>query len=124
MRFTGIDGVRVRISRLAALMQLAFLEANSRGTRRFTGMARARRMGAKVGLWAIGPMMVAVALDVLLLHRNAIWWCLAIVTGAWGLSLVGFMFSVAAISLYRAARLRSAQDKRGLSRYPRYPRRV
>jgi len=117
----------VRVTKLfrrwAALTQLTFLEANSRGARRFTGISRGRRIAQSVALWALGPMLPIAMLDVLALHRDSLWWCLAGAAGVWALTLFGFLAVITSTSVFRATHLRSEQDRRGLASYPRYPRR-
>ena len=115
--------LQAMLKRWAALIQLAYFEANNgrTGSRRMCGITRARRIGVRYVILAIGPAFLLVIPDGLGLHGGPVWWALASVAGGWALFILLMMALATAISIYRAARVRLATDRGEQSRYPRKP---
>lgn len=111
------------LTRWAALLQLAYFEANSRGSRRFTGIARSRRISSLMVLYAVAPVFLLPLLERLGVQRETpLWWTCAAFLGAWAAAILTFMMSVTVLSLFRAAKVRRLMDASRLTRYPRFPR--
>lgn len=113
-----ITGGGAVLKRWAALVQLAYLEANNGRTAslRWTGITRARRIAFRYCFIGFGPVFLVIIPDALGLHGGLLWWGLASITGAWAMSMVILMVVVNALSIWRAARIRRALDRGEASR--------